>query len=81
MTDPDATETTLDSFSDLPMQPTGSGVADLEIAYEQMKLEDAGNAAQRSTDVRATDEGTVGDGPVTSAALRDDAAESAAHPS
>jgi hypothetical protein len=27
-----------DSFNELPIQPTGSGVADLEIAYEQMKL-------------------------------------------
>lgn len=27
-----------ESYSDLPMQPTGSGPADLEIAYEQMRL-------------------------------------------
>ncbi len=27
-----------ESYGDLPIQPTGSGVADLEIAYEQMKL-------------------------------------------
>ena len=26
------------SFADLPIQPTGSGVQDLEIAYEQMAL-------------------------------------------
>jgi|GEM_PF-1863259 len=32
------------SFADLPIQPTGSGVQDLEIAYEQMQLAN-GNAA------------------------------------
>ncbi|AXJ94883.1 MULTISPECIES: hypothetical protein [unclassified Sphingomonas] len=36
-----------EGFGDLPIQPTGSGVADLEVAYEQMRLaegEDAGSA-------------------------------------
>lgn len=32
MVDPDPTDGTLDSFGDLAMQPTGSSVADLEIA-------------------------------------------------
>ena len=27
-----------ESFADLPIQPTGSGVQDLEIAYEQLRL-------------------------------------------
>ncbi|MCP4026860.1 MAG: hypothetical protein GY736_11230 [Sphingomonas sp.] len=27
-----------ESYTDLPMQPTGSGPADLEVAYEQMRL-------------------------------------------
>ena len=44
MTDPTVTDPAIESFGDLPIQPTGSGVADLEIAYEQMKLaeDDAG---------------------------------------
>ncbi|KQR82288.1 hypothetical protein ASG07_11570 [Sphingomonas sp. Leaf343] len=59
-----------EGFGDLPIQPTGSGVADLEIAYEQMRLseDDAGDAM-----------------PVDPAAIptdgSDDAVESAAHPS
>ncbi len=35
----------IETFADLPLQPTGSGVADLEIAYEQMKLADDANEA------------------------------------
>ena len=54
--------------TDLPIQPTGSGVADLEIAYEQMKL-----AEQAEADV-----GAVSDMPTEPGAA---AAESAAHPS
>ena len=50
MTDPTAPETPIDSLTDLPIQPTGSGVADLEIAYEQMKLaEDAADPAPQPT--------------------------------
>ena len=33
------------NFADLPIQPTGSGVQDLEIAYEQMRLSEADVAA------------------------------------
>ena len=40
-----------ESVADLPLQPTGSGVADLEIAYEQMKL-----AEDATTDVGADEE-------------------------
>ena len=57
-----------ESFADLPIQPTGSGVADLEIAYEQMKL-----AEQAEADVGAV--------AVTPTDASDAAAESAAHPS
>ncbi|WP_322966214.1 hypothetical protein [Sphingomonas fuzhouensis] len=44
-------------FGDLPIQPTGSGVQDLEVAYEQMRLseteaapiaEDSGEAIAES---------------------------------
>lgn len=38
MTDRRNQDTPPETFADLPIQPTGSGVADLEIAYEQMKL-------------------------------------------
>lgn len=34
-----------DSFADLPIQPTGSGVQDLEMTYEQMRLSDDEAAA------------------------------------
>lgn len=53
-------------LGDLPIQPTGSGVADLEIAYEQMALADDGDP-ERDGEVVAVDRGA--------------AAESAAHPS
>lgn len=61
-----------ETFADLPIQPTGSGVADLEIAYEQMRLEqaeeDAAAGTIEQTEMTPLDTGT-------------DAAESAAHPS
>lgn len=56
---------------ELPMQPTGSGVADLEIAYEQMKLAGAADPA-------AADPGVDGGSPQ---ARQDAASESEAHPS
>ncbi|GAA3697497.1 hypothetical protein GCM10022268_05030 [Sphingomonas cynarae] len=57
-----------EGFGDLPIQPTGSGVADLEIAYEQMRL---GEDDDRPVDpdVAIPTEDTS------------DAADSAAHPS
>ncbi|KQU45145.1 hypothetical protein ASG67_15835 [Sphingomonas sp. Leaf339] len=60
-----------DNFGDLPIQPTGSGVADLEVAYEQMRLaeEDGGVTAATSADEITPTEDT------------EDAADSAAHPS
>lgn len=57
-----------DGFGDLPIQPTGSGVADLEIAYEQMRL-DAGDDLSVDADAVTPTEDTR------------DAADSAAHPS
>ncbi len=59
-----------EGFGDLPIQPTGSGVADLEIAYEQMRLGEGDDADRpAATDVVVPTE----DGR--------DAADSAAHPS
>jgi hypothetical protein len=63
-----------ESFGDLPIQPTGSGVADLEIAYEQMRLSEDTDA-----DVPALNDD---DDPTTMPTESGDAAtESAAHPS
>lgn len=81
MIGPDTTETTLDSFSDLPMQPTGSGAVDLEIAYEQMRLAEADDGADLAAHVRETDKVAGDDGSMTPTEIRDDAADSAAHPS
>lgn len=44
MVDPNPADTPPEDFADLPIQPTGSGVADLEIAYEQMRLDEAERA-------------------------------------
>ena len=58
----------------------GSGVADLEIAYEQMKLAEGDEAGIGSTDAET---GTPG-APVpdmTPTETGEDAAESVAHPS
>ena len=69
MTDRTHTPNEPDSFTDLPIQPTGSGVQDLEMAYEQMRLSDDEAAAA----------------PAASAAVPtlsgDAMAESEAHPS
>ena len=68
MTDQHDHDASPEDYGVLPMQPTGSGVADLEVAYEQMKLaEDADVGA-------ASDEGTA-------STDREDVIESAAHPS
>lgn len=45
MADLNATDALLDDFGNLPIHPTGSGIADLEIAYEQMKLAEEANAS------------------------------------
>jgi len=38
MAEPDTATSPPETFADLPIQPTGSGVADLTVAYEQMAL-------------------------------------------
>lgn len=50
MTDPNEADEAPDGFGDLPLQPTGSGVADLEIAYEQMRLSAGADAAAARAD-------------------------------
>ena len=72
MTNPDESNAAPDSYGDLPLQPTGSGVADLEIAYEQMRLTEGNDAAAIPAD---------GDRTGPPVILRDDEAESGAHPS
>ena len=64
-----------EDFSDLPMQPTGSGPADLEIAYEQMRL--AESEAGTTGEPAAADlvERDIATDPA------DDVANSEAHPS
>jgi hypothetical protein len=80
MTDPNATTTPApDSFGDLPMQPTGSGVADLEIAYEQMKL--AEGDEEGSTGLEATAPAAAIDAADVPTEGGEDKVESAAHPS
>lgn len=73
MTDPDAMPDQPEHFTDLPIQPTGSGVADLEIAYEQMKLAEQ---AERGTDMPAAKVADLSPVEFDRAAT-----ESAAHPS
>lgn len=71
MTNPDEASDAPDSFGDLPLQPTGSGVADLEIAYEQMKITEAGEPAMGRADGLVASSGPSGAGET----------ESEAHPS
>lgn len=54
--------------SALPIQPTGSGVADLEVAYEQMKLAEGAPEEDRQAGELAADRG-------------EDVSEVEAHPS
>ncbi|MDP9086539.1 MAG: hypothetical protein M3N02_07215 [Pseudomonadota bacterium] len=81
MIDPDPTDSRLDNFGDLPIQPTGSGVADLEIAYEQMKLAEDGDGDGPSENVVKPDEITNGHTAITPTQGVNAAADSAAHPS
>lgn len=80
MAHPNATDTLLDEFGNLPINPTGSGTADLELAYEQMKLAedaDASNAVDvADSRARIEDVGADVTGMETEAVE-----ESAAHPS
>jgi len=74
---PDITDPTHEpaSFGDLPIQPTGSGVADLEVAYEQMRLADeAEDSPIPSSEPSLTDD-------ILATEDTQAAADSAAHPS
>lgn len=64
-----------ESYSDLPMQPTGSGPADLEVAYEQMRLAEEAEGTTDSVPAAAVTDAAV---PVSDAGA---IAESEAHPS
>ncbi len=64
-----------ETYTDLPMQPTGSGPADLEVAYEQMRLADEAEGTTGGVPAAAVTDATL---PVGDAAA---AAESEAHPS
>lgn len=76
MTDRKASDAPVENLGDLPIQPTGSGVADLEIAYEQMKV-----AEGAEPDLSSPVGGTSGDADLTPTVRDHDSAESAAHPS
>lgn len=76
MTEQNAPDTAPANFVDLPLRPTGSGVADLEIAYEQMKLAEDVDLERASPDDRAADSGEP-----TLPSRNDDGVESEAHPS
>lgn len=80
MADPN-TDTAQASFSDLPILPTGSGVADLEVAYEQMKLAEGADVADTMTTATVEADNTAYDPAITPTEEGSDAAESAAHPS
>lgn len=76
MIDQEPDETTPDSYGDLPLQPTGSGVADLEIAYEQMKLTAVSDPTDAEAGARPADD------PGATLIDRDDEeVESEGHPS
>lgn len=78
MADPIAADPTPDNFGDLPIQPTGSGVADLEIAYEQMRLAEDTDAADMATDADTADEIAAHHPVMTPVTIGKDAAESIA---
>jgi hypothetical protein len=81
MADTDAADPVPGNYSELPIQPTGSGVADLEIAYEQMKLAEGADAGTAPADAEMT--GTLGSQSpdISPTEAGDDTAESVAHPS
>lgn len=64
-----------ENFSGLPIQPTGSGVADLEVAYEQMRLAEEAEASPTTSTDLSMDDGAV---PTEDTEA---AADTAAHPS
>ena len=66
------------NLNDLPILPRGSGVADLEVAYEQMKLADV---AESTTMMGVKADDTAYDSAMIPTEEGSDTAESAAHPS
>jgi hypothetical protein len=80
MANSNATDALLNDLSNLPIHPTGSGAADLETAYEQMRLaedaEDSDSLLSPSSASEITAHNSA-DLPAESA----DVEESAAHPS
>jgi hypothetical protein len=64
-----------ESYTDLPMQPTGSGPADLEVAYEQMRLAEEAEGTTGGVPTAAVADAAM---PVSDAGA---VAESEAHPS
>jgi hypothetical protein len=79
MANSNATDALLNDLSNLPIHPTGSGAADLETAYEQMRLaEDAEDSDSLLSPSSASEiTANSADLPAESA----DVEESAAHPS
>jgi hypothetical protein len=80
MAHPNATDTLLDDFSNLPIHPTGSGIADLEMAYEQMKLAENADASN-ALDLAGSRAQTENLGTDTTGMETEAVEESAAHPS
>lgn len=75
MSDPNPRPHDIESFGNLPIQPTGSGPADLETAYEQMRLADEAEAGSEPGDTPLVADAAI---PTDDGF---DAAESSAHPS
>lgn len=80
MAHPNVTDTLLDDFGNLPIHPTGSGAADLEVAYEQMKLADDADASN-ALDLAGLRAQTENLGTDTTGMETEAVEESAAHPS
>lgn len=80
MADPNATDTLLNDLSNLPIHPTGSGIADLEIAYEQMRLAEDADVSGSLLNPGSAGEGNAHDAAVAPTEITA-VEESAAHPS
>ena len=80
MADPNAADALLNDFNSLRIHPTGSGSADLETAYEQMRLAEGTDIADSALNPSSASETNVQNeaaAPSETAAVE----ESAAHPS
>ena len=80
MADPN-TDMAQASFGDLPILPTGSGAADLEVAYEQMKLAEDADVGETTAMAGVEAGSTAYDPFMTPTEEGSDAEQSAAHPS